>query len=188
MNTIKALVLVCILVSGASHAQVRKCTGPDGKITYSDFVCAGGTKTESSVRTEANVIDSSGYRRDAQQMKEQESVDRAMQNESSKCKFEYLALGDDKGKALAAAAKQECLSNIRAKATGQPTSLEAYNFWKDHHTQKTTQRQRAVDRAVAQDNANATRQAIENSQNSNNNFNRGFTCRKNVMGDALDCR
>jgi hypothetical protein len=151
-------------------------------------VCAGNTKTESSVRTDANVIDSSGYRRDAQQMKSQEAVDKAMQNESSSCKFSYFSLGDQKGKDLASAAKQECLDNIKAKATGQPTSTTAYGFWKDHSSQKSSERQNAMNRANATDNANATRQAIQNSQNSNNNFKQGFTCRKNVMGNELDCR
>jgi hypothetical protein len=121
-------------------------------------------------------------------MRTQEAVDQAMQKESSTCKFTYFSVGDQKGKDLASAAKQECLDNIKAKATGQPTSLTAYGFWKDHSSQKSSDRQNALNRASAADNAQATRQAIQNSQNSNNNFNKGFTCRKNVMGDALDCR
>lgn len=125
---------------GSLHAQVRKCTGLDGKVTYSDFVCSGNTTKETSVKTDANTIDASGFRQDGQGHKTSEAADQAMRQGAAKCRFSYYAIGDTKGKDLAAAAKQECLSNIEMKASGQPISLEAYNFWKDHHQIKSTQR------------------------------------------------
>ena len=179
-----ALALLVLVALGTSYAQVRKCVGPNGKVTYSDSLCAGGTASETSVRTDANTLDSSGYRQQAEQMRSNAAVDQAMSQEASTCKFEYMALGDSKGKALASAAKQECLANIRAKATGQPINKDAYNTWKDHHTLKSAQRQSAVDRANANDNANATRQAIERSGAANR---KGFTCRPNALGTALNC-
>lgn len=128
---------------GPAQAQVRKCTGPDGKVTYSDFVCAGSASKEDRVKTNANTIDASGYRQEAQREKTNQAVDAAVQQGASKCKFASYKYGDSKGQELAAAAKQECLSNLAAKASGQPTSLEAYGFWKDHHQIKSTQRSAA---------------------------------------------
>jgi hypothetical protein len=137
------LIATATVLCFAAHAQVRKCTGPDGKVTYSDFVCASNTSKESGIKTNANTLDASGLREDSQRYKTAGEVERAMQQGASKCKFAYYSIGDAKGKELAAAAKQECLSNIAAKANGQPTSLEQYNFWKDHHQIKSTQRSAA---------------------------------------------
>lgn len=179
-----AIALIFVACTASVQAQVRKCVGPNGKVTYSDSLCAGGTASETSVRTDANTLDSSGYRQQAEQMRSNAAVDQAMSQEASSCKFEYMALGDSKGKALASAAKQECLANIRAKATGQPISKDAYNTWKDHHTLKSAQRQSAVDRANANDNANATRQAIERNTATNQ---RPLTCRSNHLKTELNC-
>jgi hypothetical protein len=184
MKKILAIALLCVVFSGVSQGQVRKCVGPNGKVTYSDFLCAGGTASETNVRTDANTIDSSAYRQKAQKMKSEEEVGKAMQLGASKCKFTYLAIGDAKGKELALAAKQECLDNIKAKATGQPTTLDAYNFWKDHSSQKSAERQSAITRAGAAANANATQQAIERAGSANRG---SFTCKPNLLGNALDC-
>ncbi len=136
MKRIITLALLSIAIMGSLQAQVRKCTGLDGKVTYSDFVCSGDTAKETGVKTDVNTIDASGFRQDSQRDK----TDHLMQQGASKCKFSYYAIGDTKGKDLATAAEQECLSNIAAKASGQAISLEAYNFWKDHHQIKSTQR------------------------------------------------
>lgn len=141
-NQFLAALLLAVLI-GPAQAQVRKCTGPDGKVTYSDFVCASGASKEDRVKTNANTIDASGYRQEAQRTKTAQAVDVAVQQGESKCKFAYYSIGDSKGTDLAAAAKQECLDNLAAKASGQPTSLEAYGFWKDHHQIKATQRSAA---------------------------------------------
>lgn len=140
MNLAILFLAASSLLTCAVEAQVRKCTAPDGKVTYSDFVCGGNTAYETGVKTNANTVDASGLRQESAKYKTAEAVDQAMQQGASKCKFAYYAVGDSKGQDLAAAAKQECLSNITAKATGQPTSLDQYNFWKDHHQIKSTQR------------------------------------------------
>lgn len=150
-----ALLLAALI--GPVQAQVRKCTGPDGKVTYSDFVCASGASKEDRVKTNANTIDASGYRQEAQRNKAEQAADAAMQqrdaksqvatlavqNGASKCEFASFKNGDSKGQQLAIAAKQECLENLAAKASGQPTSLEAYNFWKDHHQMQSAKRSAA---------------------------------------------
>lgn len=179
------LLLACTVV-GSAHAQVRKCTGPDGKVTYSDFICGKDTANEANVRTDYNTIDSSGSRLDAQRMKTDEAVNAAMQAGGSKCKFSYFAYGDEKGKSLAAAAKQECLNNIKAKASGQPTTLEAYGFWKDHSGQKSTDRQASINRAAAAENARTTRAAIDNVNSTLKD--QTFTCKRNSFNNEVDCK
>lgn len=141
MKLLAALLLVTLI--GPAQAQVRKCTGHDGKVTYSDFVCAGSASKEVRVNTNANNVDAAGYRQDAQRDKTAQAVDAAVQQGASKCKFAAYKYGDSKGQELAAAAKQECLNNLAAKTSGQPTTLEAYTFWKDHHQIKATQRSAA---------------------------------------------
>ena len=135
--------LLLIVLIGPVQAQVRKCTGPDGKVTYSDFVCVSSTSKEERVSTNANTIDTSAYRQEVQREKVAQAVDDAMLQSPSKCKFAFYTLADTKGQELAAAAKQECLHNLAANASGQPTSLEAYGFWKDHHQIMSTQRSSA---------------------------------------------
>ncbi len=61
-----SLALVLVACVSVSHAQVRKCVGADGKISYSDVICPGGA-SEKGVRTDANTIDSTGLRKQAQQ-------------------------------------------------------------------------------------------------------------------------
>ena len=186
--------LICWLVLaftvvGTADAQVRKCTGPDGKITYSDFICGKNTASEASVRTDYNTIDSSGSRLDAQRMKTDEAVKAALQKDGGSCKFSYFALGDEKGKTLAAAAKQECLDNIRAKASGQPTTLEAYGFWKDHSAQKSTDRQASITRAAAAENARTTQDSIDKINSQLRNQPSTFKCKPNAFNrNETDCK
>ena len=63
-NRLWAILLLAALISPA-QAQVRKCTGPNGKVTYSDYVCAGNTASESKVEGRANRLDNSGSREQA---------------------------------------------------------------------------------------------------------------------------
>jgi hypothetical protein len=184
------LIATATVLCFSAHAQVRKCTGPDGKVTYSDFVCGANTAKETSVKTNANTVDASGYRQDAQRSKTAHAVDEAVQRDASKCKFSSFKNGDSKGQELAAAAKQECLDNIVAKVSGQPTSLDAYNFWKDHSTKTSAERQAALNRISAAANA----QAIANSNRNaigaatDKNANRTFTCKPSLYQNALDCK
>lgn len=190
MLQIFAVAMLSILFMSASQAQVRKCVGPDGKVTYSDFICAGSTVKESAVNTNVNHLDRSDERKDVDKFLTSEKVEQAVQAGQSKCKFAYFKLGDEKGKVLAAAAKKECLENIAAKVKGEPTSQEAYNFWKDHSTQKSADMQKSLDRASAAANAqaiaNSNRQAIDAAASRGTNrtircepvpYQKGFECR-----------
>lgn len=68
MRTTKiAFWFVMALSASVSHAQLRKCTGADGKVTYSDVGCAT-QKKEASVRGgTVTTMESSGLRQYAAQ-------------------------------------------------------------------------------------------------------------------------
>jgi len=183
-------ITISAVLTGTAQAQVRKCTGPDSKVTYSDFACNAGTAKESGVVTNANTLDGSGMRQDASRVRQGEATDKALREQSSLCKFSYFVQGDEAGQALAAAAKQECLTNIRARVTGEPTNLEAYNRWSDHFDKKSAGRQAAITRAAnaanAQTIANSNRDAINGL--SRQIQNKTYKCAPNVMGNALECK
>lgn len=68
MRTTKiAFLCVMALWASTSQAQLRKCTGPDGKVTYSDVGCAT-EKKEAGVRGgTVTTMESSGLRKYASQ-------------------------------------------------------------------------------------------------------------------------
>ncbi len=125
------LIAVFALFAGAAHAQVRKCTGPDGKVVYSDFVCAGNTVKEGGISSSTNSVDATGLREESKKIRGDKAVEAALMNNAQECSFPSSSR-DEKSKALAAGAKDECLANIAAKATGGTTSKEAYAAWKEY--------------------------------------------------------
>ena len=192
MRPIRLLLMIAItwvVASGFASAQVRKCTAADGKVTYSDFVCAGAS-AENGVKVNQNTIDASGLREQARQTRQENEVAEAMQQRSGQCKFSSYVYGDAKGKTLAAAAKEECLRNIAAQVTGQQTSMDAYNMWKDHSTQKDANRQSAITRAANAANTQAAVTANQNAINglSNQIQNKTYTCKRDFSGTALECK
>ncbi len=166
MHTV-SLIFSLILLSMATgtNAQVRKCTGADGKVTYSDSLCASQATKEAAVNTTSNTVDARGLRQEAKAMRTDAAVQDALRRDSGQCKFSSYVYGDSKGKTLADAAKAECLDNIAAKASSRPTSTAAYEMWKDHSTQKSADRNASAARAQATANAqaiaNSNRQAID---------------------------
>lgn len=46
------MLIAALLLSTTANAQVRKCTGPDGKITYSDFLCGDATNAVKGISQE----------------------------------------------------------------------------------------------------------------------------------------
>ena len=53
MNKTVALALLLISFASASHAQLRKCVAPDGKITFSDVMCPGNAKSAQTINERA---------------------------------------------------------------------------------------------------------------------------------------
>lgn len=136
-------IAACTLFAGAAHAQVRKCTGPDGKVVYSDFVCAGNTVKETGVSSGGNSVDASGLRDASKKMRGEKAIENALLNNPQECSFP-AAGKDEKGKTLATSAKDECLANIAAKATGGTTSKEAYAAWKEYHDSAVSRRNSGI--------------------------------------------
>ena len=194
------LVIASMLLCFNAHAQVRKCTGPDGKVTYSDVLCASPTARESAVDTSANTIDHSGLRKEAQRMRETEELADLTANTPRECRFKYYVYGDPKGKVLSQKAKAECLQNILAAKQGKPASKEAYAMWKDHFDQTATSR-RAIGqqigdaenaRRIAASNeaaARKTESAIEDvGRNIERKLDRPMTCTKSATSNDLTCK
>lgn len=156
------------LLSGAVDAQVRKCTGADGKVTYSDFVCESNTVKEAGVKTDVNTLDGSSARKDAANYRGGLSAEADLARNPKQCNFPRFTYGDEAGKLRAAAAKQECLDNVRKKYTGEPTSEYAKNAYKEGFDRESTRRENALARdAVA---------------------NRVYTCTPNRVGNTSTCR
>ena len=87
-----------------AHAQPRKCTAPDGKVTYSDVACPDRTTFERAVETGGNTLDGSGLREQAQKDKADSAQARATERE--RAAFEAGSRQQAKAQAEAAA-KQE---------------------------------------------------------------------------------
>ena len=176
-----------ILLCASTYGQARKCTGPDGRVTYSDVVCSTAG-TSQTVNTNANTVDRSPIPREIDALRAaitpENSGGSVRSGAPQDCKFAYYTLGDDKGKRLSDAAKAECLANNQAKLNGGPTSLEAYGFWRDHRATKVTERQAAIGRAQAS--AQAT-QAAQAQINSINTPRPRLTCKPSSSGRTLEC-
>lgn len=140
-----AILALTLATSGAS-AQVRKCVGANGKVTYSDFICETNTSKEQEVKTNANTIDGSVYKKEAQKARTDAIAEKATEDAraTTACKFSSYALGDKKGKELADAAREECISNAAAKANGGQGKTDAYQTWKDHRQLKISERSALV--------------------------------------------
>ena len=190
MKFILVIVATLLLCTNA-QAQLRKCTAPDGKVTYSDTVCSINAVTGSIKNADGNSMDSSGYRQQVEksQAEKEASVSRAKTvarlGPPQECKFSYFSVGDEKGKRLADNAKAECLRNNEARLNGESTSLEHYTFWNDHRTAKSINRQGAITRANSDVNAWATRNAINNAATDIEN--RSYTCTPG-LGKSFDYR
>ena len=194
------LVIAAVFLCFNVQAQVRKCTGPDGKVTYSDVLCASPAARESTVDTSANTIDHSGLRKEAQRMRETEELVDLTANTPRECRFKYYTYGDPKGKALSQKAKAECVQNILAAKQGKPTTKEAYGMWKDHFDQTATSR-RAIGQQIG-DTENARRIAESNEaagrkaesairdvgRNIEQKLDRPMTCTKSGLSNDLICK
>ena len=176
------LVIALAVCCMSAQAQLRKCTGADGKVTYSDVVCSN-TSVEGGVKNRVSNMDMPGLKREvdnSRQEKTNASINEMMANPPLECKFKSYVNNDEKGKLLADKAKRECIQNILAAKEGRPTSKEDYAMWKDHHDQTSAKREASVSRAISTINAaNKPMQITPITQD--------VRCRPNAMGSALIC-
>ena len=186
------LIVATLLFCTNAQAQLRKCVGVDGRVTYSDVMCSTDSTSGTIKNPNGNTLDASGFRQHVQksnaekEAEEQRLAAAARQSPPQECKFAYFSIGDEKGKRLSANAKAECLQNNEAKLQGQPTSLEHYTFWNDHHNRKSNSRQAAIAQAQSNVNAWATQKAIKNAVSDSEN--KIFSCTPNGFGTGLNCR
>lgn len=190
MRLILIFLTTLLLGSGVS-AQLRKCIAPDGKVTYSDVLCNSSATTGTIKNPMGNSLDTSGLRQEIQNNRVEKDAAQskakaiAQQSPAQECTFSFFSIGDEKGKRLAANAKTECLQNNAARLNGEPTSLEHYTFWNDHHSRKSSNRQAAITRANSDTNALMTRGAIDDAASKSKN--KTTNCRPNFSGTGFDC-
>lgn len=67
---------------GTAQAQLRKCVGPDEKITYSDVMCAGDS-TSAPVKSRDNTLDYSGFRDQVRRTRDADLPPNPVQNARS---------------------------------------------------------------------------------------------------------
>lgn len=120
-------IFLCFAANSCFSATY-KCKDSKGQTIYSDRSCASGA---TPIQVQNN-----GMARPPENSIIETKLDDAKLNRkySDKCSFTYYTYSDDKGKTLAAAAKDECYRNEILKESGKSAqiSLEAYNLWMDH--------------------------------------------------------
>jgi len=192
MKFILLIVLVNLFVFSDVHAQLRKCTTPDGRVTYSDIPCSGSAANGVIKNPDGNSLDTSGFRQQVQKhlAEQQEQSSRAeaaaRRGPPQECKFSYFSVGDEKVKKKAANAKAECIRNNEARSRGEPISMEHYTLWNDHRTVTSINRQGALTRANSDVNAWRTQDAIKSAADDIKR--KSYTCTPNGFGNAFDCR
>lgn len=110
------------LLWAPAQAQPRKCTAPDGKVTYSDVACPDRTASERPVETSGNTLDGSALREQAQKDRaaatqaEATARERAAFAEGIRLQAQAQAAADAKQEARNAqsdtAALSRCLHNV----------------------------------------------------------------------------
>ncbi len=174
-----AALLLATALAGTPHAQVRKCIGPDGKVTYSDALCTKDTAKEAGVKVDANTLDASGARADARQYRMDKLIAQARQKDPNLCKFSVEASDLGNGNRLASEATQECLLNLGAKEAGQPVLHEAYDRWYDNQQLQLSKRQAAATEQRDAANLEQRRREVEQAEKDakcKTDKSKGMTC------------
>lgn len=129
MKKMIAALLLLATLTGAAHAQVRKCLLPNGGVTYSDVLCAKDVAKEADVNLIAHSADKSPARAEARKFATDRLVAQARQREPERCKFSVDPSIQGDGRQLAEAATHECFSNLLAARTGHPILNDAFERW-----------------------------------------------------------
>lgn len=200
--------VLCFGLASPGFAQVFKCKGSNGKVTYSDAACGMPDEME-RVKTNQNTMDASGDRRnvetlraktemEALQLRDSRELQALQYNPPPQCKFKSYK--DARGKRLAEDATQECLQNVIAERRGSPPSDIKYRLWNDYQTLRAQMQaanaaraaaSAAASAATAARNASAAASAATTAQNAGNQNSFGrkeLTCRPNLIGTALNCQ
>lgn len=160
VNIKNFLFLFLLTFSFTTSADVHKWKDANGKTHYGDAPPIANTeKVKTDKQTDDQITYGEKLRAEnanneateakSQAMNEAMNEGVAAAKESGKCVFSYHTLGDNKGKQLAKAAREECYKNEGLKKAGQNSqvSLEAYNMWRDHHQMMSNRRDASVQRS-----------------------------------------
>lgn len=185
----KTLLIIAIVAFCApSAAQVRKCIGAEGKVTYSDVICSSGAASTVVRNLDVNNIDNSGFRREVEAVNAALENEKLRQNPPLECQFRFHPR-NEKGKVLAYMAQEECIKNLLTQRNGAPASTLNYSMWKDHYDQTDSRRQAAANRAVSS--MNAQEISRSNSAAAQRSLgvqgDRKLTCKPNITRTALIC-
>jgi hypothetical protein len=141
------LLIVVILLTGSADAQMRKCVGADGKVTYSDVLCANtadrdtlilrAPTTEERSQRQVEATNASSTRATAQTATIRAQI---MSTEYPECQFEYYASGGARAQAVVENARRECKENKVAEAIGGQQRNAAYLRWRDYIQLETARR------------------------------------------------
>lgn len=134
-----AAALAVLLAASAASAQVVKCRGADGRVTYSDGPCAAGAPGQ-AVNVQGNVLDGAADRKDAaryhalaQEEQRSREIAAMMRNPPKHCKNKYFSLNDFTGwEKLEEKARRECVENVLNERDGRPISDVHQRAFKDH--------------------------------------------------------
>lgn len=99
--------LLGIALATTAQAETRKCTGRDGRVTYSDVACPDRTQSERSVETGGNTLDASELREKVH--KDKAAVEQAEAQERERAAVEARLQQQTQAQA-AQAARQDALN------------------------------------------------------------------------------
>lgn len=196
LNSIQSnffVLIACgLLLSSNASAQINKCKSPSGATVYSDKPCETGAPGKQVHITE-NVMSSDGDRRLIAEQREAALRQHAANREAylmnvtpAECTFKAYKLGDERGKALAQQAKQECIRNIIARERGEPaTSTQYQQMWQSNRNYQATVRGAAIREMNAQI-RDSTREMNANVRDLNKS--RNMRCTPSAYGRELDCK
>jgi hypothetical protein len=185
---VKRIVLLVALLPLLASAQVRKCQDAAGNVSYRD-VCPTAAR-ETTISARPNSLDTSAMRADAQRLQDQQQLQNLMSNPPPQCRFKAFKYADAKGQALRQDATAECVQNILAAQRGEPPTLMAYQLWKDHYSQKSSERQALSNQISAAENARAVARSNENavSDLGRRLENKTYTCTPNRLNPDFTCK
>jgi hypothetical protein len=124
LNALCTALLVTVLYAPAS-AQPRKCTAPDGKVTYSDVACPDRTAFERAVEVGGNTLDGSTLREQAQ--KDKAVAAQAQAAERERFATESTAVKQEMQKAQSdATAYANCIRDVESQSITEDIRAELF--------------------------------------------------------------
>lgn len=121
-------VAFCLFACSSAHADLKKCIDPQGKVTYSDVACLGGSVPMRATNAMANTVDGTGFRmevhKEASERERiaQEDLNRRQLQAQASEKSSQTAAAADK----AAVAYANCVRDVERQ--GAPESVKAELF------------------------------------------------------------